>query len=169
MKIKLTKEQRIVQHRLMNLGQSRDAARNHVMTPEQRTLRANQRNKTKTERRNQQSTWARQDYAKNPKKYFHRSNMWRRTHPAAVRRIEFMGKFGITLEEKAALLVQQGGHCGACSNTNPGSKRGWSLDHCHATGKVRGVLCHSCNLALGHCKDNPNRLRQLLAYLEKFQ
>lgn len=39
------------------------------------------------------------------------------------------------------------------------------LDHCHKTGKVRGVLCRACNLALGYVDDDPARLRALIDYL----
>lgn len=41
------------------------------------------------------------------------------------------------------------------------------IDHCHGTGKVRGVLCFNCNAALGHVGDDQDRLRNLLAYLER--
>jgi hypothetical protein len=43
------------------------------------------------------------------------------------------------------------------------------LDHCHKTGDFRGWLCHGCNSALGHAKDNPQLLRTLADYLEKHQ
>src|ERR1035437_4914649 len=49
--------------------------------------------------------------------------------------------------------------CAACETPEPGNKIGrWNTDHNHVTGKVRGILCHSCNLALGMVKDNPHRL-----------
>ena len=40
------------------------------------------------------------------------------------------------------------------------------VDHCHETGRIRGLLCNSCNWGLGHLKDNPATLRRLMAYLE---
>lgn len=54
--------------------------------------------------------------------------------------------------------------CGACGKfmQRPGEAH---VDHCHGTGKVRGVLCFNCNAALGHVGDCPNRLRLLIAYL----
>lgn len=42
-----------------------------------------------------------------------------------------------------------------------------NFDHCHQRGVFRGYICHSCNLVLGHVKDDPNHLRKLIAYLER--
>jgi len=78
-------------------------------------------------------------------------------------------KFGITLEEKAALLAAQGHRCKACGSHHPGNKLGqWQTDHIHGTKIIRGILCLGCNSALGHVKDNPQRLRQLADYVEEF-
>jgi hypothetical protein len=53
---------------------------------------------------------------------------------------------GVTDAEYARLLEAQGGHCALCPNT-PKTRR-LHVDHDHATGKVRGLLCHRCNRAL---------------------
>lgn len=63
------------------------------------------------------------------------------------------------------MLLDQNGCCAACKTDQPGNRYGWVIDHCHATGKVRGLLCHGCNLALGNVKDNPETLRCLITYL----
>jgi len=57
-------------------------------------------------------------------------------------------RYGITREEYEALLDKQGGVCAICGN---GCKTGQRLavDHCHETGRVRGLLCKSCNLHIG--------------------
>jgi hypothetical protein len=55
--------------------------------------------------------------------------------------------------------------CEACGNT--GNSKGIVFDHCHNRHHFRGWLCSNCNVALGLLKDDPNRLRQLLAYLER--
>ena len=55
-------------------------------------------------------------------------------------------QLGITDAAYEALLEQQGGHCAICSAT-PKTRR-LHVDHDHATGKVRGLLCHRCNRAL---------------------
>lgn len=74
-------------------------------------------------------------------------------------------KYGIEVADFDRLLASQGIACAICSAPDPG-ERGWVVDHCHASGRVRGVLCHECNLMLGHAKDEPDTLRAALAYLE---
>jgi len=66
------------------------------------------------------------------------------------------------------LLAMQGGACAACGSLEPrrGKKR-LCVDHDHATGNIRGILCFSCNLAIGEVNDSPSRLRQLADYLER--
>lgn len=82
-------------------------------------------------------------------------------------------KYGITVEYAEALLASQGGCCAICGTPlvldNRSVEQGsWSaIDHCHATGKVRGVLCMQCNQGLGKFKDNPVTLESAAAYLRK--
>jgi hypothetical protein len=56
--------------------------------------------------------------------------------------------------------------CAVCRAADPG-KRGWQIDHCHATGRVRGLLCIHCNLALGHLKDRVDLFQAAIAYLNR--
>ncbi len=76
--------------------------------------------------------------------------------------------YGITSEEYDVMLAKQDGHCATCSTTVPGNSRRnvyFSVDHCHTTGKVRGLLCHNCNTALGLLKDNTDTIANLIRYL----
>lgn len=75
-------------------------------------------------------------------------------------------KYGLTLEQYEAMLASQGGTCAVCGG-GPGYNRDYNIDHCHKTGRVRGILCISCNVILGHAKDDPARLDLLAAYLRK--
>lgn len=73
---------------------------------------------------------------------------------------------GITYEQRDAMLEAQGGKCKACNTSEAGSVKGWHVDHCHRTLKIRGVLCATCNIALGQVDDSVDRLYQLIAYLQ---
>jgi hypothetical protein len=75
-------------------------------------------------------------------------------------------KYGITLAQKGALLLEQGG-CAICKSDDPGSSMGWHLDHCHESKKVRGVLCAPCNVMLGGAKDDVATLESAISYLKK--
>lgn len=75
-------------------------------------------------------------------------------------------RYGITLNQRIAILKGQGGVCAICGVTEPG-KTGWHTDHRHGTKTVRGILCQPCNHLLGNAKDNPATLRAATAYLER--
>lgn len=74
--------------------------------------------------------------------------------------------YGLTPEQLSEMLEQQGGGCGICGGP-PRSVRGWSIDHDHDTGRVRGILCVPCNSALGALGDDIASIRRVLAYLLK--
>lgn len=75
-------------------------------------------------------------------------------------------EYGLTPEQVQAMLEQQGFRCRPCGRDITDSA---CVDHCHATGKVRELLCRMCNFALGHAGDDPTRLRALADYLEHHQ
>lgn len=66
------------------------------------------------------------------------------------------------------MLVKQHGKCAICGSTlNSSRYTKFAVDHCHKTGKVRGLLCTSCNTALGLMKDSPERLQAAAKYLNR--
>lgn len=67
--------------------------------------------------------------------------------------------YEVTPEEVDELLKEQGGECPICGETPE------VVDHCHTTGRVRGVLCHKCNRGLGHFADSEILLERALGYL----
>ena len=78
--------------------------------------------------------------------------------------------YGITIDDYEAMLLAQGGRCAICGTDEPGGARHmvrWVVDHDHSTGKVRALLCHSCNFGLGKFHDDPELLRRAADYLEK--
>lgn len=84
------------------------------------------------------------------------------------RRSRLKQKYGLTLEEFDELLAQQGGGCAICGSPDPNAQHGvWHVDHCHKTGRVRGLLCGPCNTGIGQMRDDPARLRAAADYLER--
>lgn len=77
-------------------------------------------------------------------------------------------KYGVSDAVRDLVFADQGHCCGVCGSSQPGPKD-WSIDHCHATGKFRGVLCHSCNTGLGLFYDSVQSLEAAIAYLKKHQ
>lgn len=75
---------------------------------------------------------------------------------------------GITYEERDQLLEEQEGKCASCGTSDPGSVKGWHVDHSHKTGVIRGILCATCNIALGQVNDSIERLENLIKYLRRF-
>lgn len=93
-------------------------------------------------------------------------NKKRRIEKPHLQRKYSLVKYGLTLEGWAEMFAKQGSCCAGCGSDKPGGVKGWCTDHCHTTGKVRGILCRGCNVALGNVNDNPIVLRKLADYLE---
>lgn len=76
-------------------------------------------------------------------------------------------RYGLTLVAYAELLKKQNGFCAICKGNRSKIKRKLSVDHCHNTGKVRGLLCHICNSGIGLFNDKTDLLKQAYEYLVK--
>jgi len=93
-------------------------------------------------------------------------------HPEIQRRHWLKKKYGITIEQFDEILKSQNGVCAICKNGNDhltkwGTKtKRMTVDHNHKTGKVRGLLCHKCNAALGRFKEKTENFRAAILYLE---
>lgn len=76
------------------------------------------------------------------------------------RRNKTLEKYGLNIDTYNKMFDEQGGKCKICD-------RGISLvvDHCHNTGKIRGLLCNDCNVGLGTFKDNKELLLKAIGYL----
>jgi len=66
-----------------------------------------------------------------------------------IRNYNIKKKYGITAVEFDQLFAANGSVCAICDSGVARSKRGWHVDHCHKSGRVRGILCHVCNTKLG--------------------
>lgn len=74
--------------------------------------------------------------------------------------------YNIDLETYNQLLVDQNHKCAICKTDETSLSKKLSVDHDHATGKIRGLLCQHCNLGLGHFKDNIDLLLDAIKYLK---
>lgn len=113
------------------------------------------------------------------------SKAWRSSHPAEARelgrarsarkrahRAELglsraaafdLARYGITLDEYETVLLAQEGLCAICG-TEPVEER-LNVDHCHQSGRFRGLLCRPCNWGLGNFRDDPSLLLRAADYL----
>lgn len=82
--------------------------------------------------------------------------------------------FGISLDQYNQMLLFQNNRCAICgeiesvrSNNKSGGIKSLAVDHCHATGRIRGLLCNRCNIGLGHFKDDIWVLGRTIEYLKQ--
>lgn len=77
--------------------------------------------------------------------------------------------YGISGEDYQTLLQKQNGLCAICKKVpmpRGNRSRHFCVDHDHKTGKIRGLLCDPCNIALAHLKEDPEIFRSAIAYIE---
>lgn len=75
-------------------------------------------------------------------------------------------RYRLTVEQRDELFKKQNECCAICKTNQ--DTRGFSVDHCHKTGKIRGLLCNKCNTGLGMFGDNKENLKQAIEYLGDF-
>jgi hypothetical protein len=95
---------------------------------------------------------------------------WQAANPEKAREIAMAGqlktKYGLTRADYKALVDGQAGVCAVCSGPPPTGKR-LVVDHNHETGKIRALLCSSCNIMIGHSQERPEALEAGAAYLRR--
>ena len=118
-------------------------------------------------------------YRENPRPYIERTRKWQRENPERVeatmdrfkaagkrtvsnRKSHLKRKYGLTLEAFDELLASQGGGCAICGKPDADN-----VDHDHTTGRVRGILCWDCNIAIGKFADDQDRLAAAMTYLSR--
>ena len=75
--------------------------------------------------------------------------------------------YGISLAQYNQMLINQNYRCKLCNTDEPRGNRGtFVVDHCHDTGKVRGLLCNYCNTGIGKLHDDPELLRKAADYIK---
>ena len=116
------------------------------------------------------------------------TKLWRKNNPEKIKEIRrrtdekrkiqrrdkrLRENFNLTYDQYVDKLQAQNFVCAICgegetARDRAGDARQLAVDHCHRTGKIRGLLCSNCNLALGHFKDQKARLLSALVYLETY-
>ena len=96
-----------------------------------------------------------------PLSAFHKDRQWHRSRCKQCRTAHKRAtEYNLSPEAYDALLEEQGGGCGIC-----GSDERLVVDHCHETGATRGILCSTCNRAVGMFHDNPDLLLRAVDWL----
>jgi len=111
----------------------------------------------------------------NPDKYQKRQLRFRNKDRRLIVSREIARKRNISVEQYEQMFIDQENKCYICKGTQPvtirkrnGSVARLFLDHCHKTGKVRKLLCSSCNIMLGGAKDSIDTLQNAIKYLQEF-
>jgi hypothetical protein len=90
----------------------------------------------------------------------------KRQRPEAEREQRMKREYGITTKDYEAMVEAQNNECAICFASGEQERNSkLVIDHCHASGKVRGLLCNKCNLLLGHANDSIGQLEQAILYL----
>lgn len=103
-----------------------------------------------------------------------RQRKFRKEQPNKAKNNELRNRYGkeFGLQEYNDLLVKQDNKCAICKRKESKKykkKRAYMLavDHCHKTGKIRGLLCSACNTAIGKFGDNIQRIKETISYLRR--
>lgn len=82
------------------------------------------------------------------------------------RLVATLAQYGLTLADYDRMMAEQGGACSICGSPLPGAgHKRLVVDHCHATGRVRGLLCNPCNIGLANFRDDRLLLASAIRYL----
>lgn len=88
-------------------------------------------------------------------------------NPQRHREYHLRTRYGISFEDEQQMLSAQGNACAICQEPFVAEyNRGYAVDHCHKSTRVRGLLCRRCNVTLGQVDDQVKILRQMIEYLE---
>lgn len=104
-------------------------------------------------------------YEANKDKKQLQNKTWLKNNKAKTRDTNLKNRFGIDLGDYNTLLESQDRKCAICGVEYDSLDYEMHVDHCHSSGKIRGLLCKPCNLGLGLFKDNSETLLKAIEYL----
>lgn len=116
---------------------------------------------------------ARERRKNNPDRYKTYVRRYREKNVDAERGRHLMREYGITIEQYNIMEAQQNGLCAICKQPETQERKGvkyrLAVDHCHKTGKIRGLLCFKCNSAMGSFEKRDIPMSNVESYLEKYR
>ena len=108
-------------------------------------------------------------YQKYREQYIKRAREWRERYPERVKENGIKYRHGISLKDYNKMFIKQNGRCAICEKPQSDFSRKFIVDHCHKTGRIRDLLCYCCNTLLGKIENEPENLKKLLKYLDKYK
>lgn len=119
--------------------------------------------------RDKQRASSRKYYKHNNARIRARTNAKRAADPEQRDKDRWSGikrNYGLSKDQWLLLFAAQGNRCACCGSIAPRSKNGWHTDHDHVTNKLRGIVCHPCNVMLGAARDSVEILEAGKRYLQ---
>lgn len=95
--------------------------------------------------------------------FYYKNNL--KKHKIQSKKAKLKKEYGMTPEQYSTLFELHGACCHICKTHRNNLKKDLAVDHCHITGKIRGLLCDKCNHGLGNFKDNLELLQEAQRYL----
>ena len=113
------------------------------------------------------NVYSREWAQKNKERHLNNYQNWRKNNLEHANDLDRLRSYGLPKGRYAKILALQKNCCAICKINTPAPKKTFCVDHCHKTGKVRGLLCLNCNTMLGHAKDDVERLKAAINFLSK--
>ncbi len=101
------------------------------------------------------------------KEYDHLNKEKRNKYSRKSYLLRTLKKHGLTMDDHKRMLREQNNCCAICGKRKETLSMAMAIDHCHITGKVRGLLCRDCNVGIGTMRDSVELLKKAIEYLEK--
>lgn len=129
--------------------------------------KARERLKIDPEFREKERLRGKEKYEKNKPKHLAITKRYRDENLPFYKDLHLRRTYGITMDDKNKMRESQNNKCAICEVAFESDRHAY-VDHCHNTNKVRGLLCHPCNSALGMFKDNIISIERASAYLKSY-
>ena len=136
---------------------------NSNLTEAQRLERNKRAREWRTAHRDHVEARRRELHKADPERRHEQQRKWHAKHPSKARDYNLRRYYGLNLDRFNEMYMAQDGRCAACNEPMEGRKA--CVDHCHATGRVRGLLCGKCNSAAGFLDDDAVKAQGLADYL----